>query len=63
MRRNFCRPVGSILNGYDLEAYAVLTQQEVADALGLSRARIQQLEQSGMRRLRSLIEARRKSER
>lgn len=53
------RPAGSVLSGYDIAAYAVKTQDEVASALGISRARVQQIEQSGLRKLRAIIEARR----
>jgi hypothetical protein len=58
-RRLHARPLGAVLDGYDLEPYAVCTQQEVAARLGLTRARIQQIEQSALRKLRRFILARR----
>jgi DNA-directed RNA polymerase sigma subunit (sigma70/sigma32) len=37
--------------------YAVRTQQDVADELGITRARVMQLEQSGLAKLRKALGA------
>ena len=45
------------LNGYDLQPYAVRTQAEVGARLGISRARVQQLEQAALRKMRAALDA------
>ena len=44
-------------NGYDTKSYVLRTQQEVADLLGCTRARVMQIERGAMRKLRRALGA------